>query len=135
MRPTFTTGTPGGEGQHHRHLQQHAEGVADIVGMEFGEALGAVAALQQESLAFRHLAKRRRQIARLAGEDQRRVGPQLRQGAVQRRLVRIVRHLTDGLFLPALRGPGLGHAGSPFQFGLSDIGDWAGLYQQWLSPW
>ena len=42
----------GGEGQHHRHLQQHAEGVADIVGMEFGEALGAVPALQQESLAF-----------------------------------------------------------------------------------
>ena len=42
----------GAEGQHHRHLQQHAEGVADVVGMEFGEALGAVAALQQESLAL-----------------------------------------------------------------------------------
>ena len=45
----------GGKGQDDRHLQQHAEGVADIVGMEFGEAFGAVAALQQESLAFGHL--------------------------------------------------------------------------------
>jgi hypothetical protein len=47
MRPTFTTGSRG-EGQHHRHLQQHAEGVADVVGDGIGEALGAVAALQQE---------------------------------------------------------------------------------------
>ena len=41
----------GAEGQHHRHLQQHLEGVADVVGVELGEALGAVAALQQEGLA------------------------------------------------------------------------------------
>ncbi len=39
-------------GQHDRHLQQDAEHVADIVGVEFGEALRAIAALQQESLAF-----------------------------------------------------------------------------------
>ena len=66
----------GGEGQHHRHLQQHAERVADIVGMELGEALRAIAALQQESLALRHLGQRRFEVARLAGEHQRRMGLQ-----------------------------------------------------------
>ena len=40
------------EGQHHGHLQQHPEGVADDVGGEVGEALGAVAALQHEGLAL-----------------------------------------------------------------------------------
>ena len=46
--------TTGGEGQHDRHLQQDPEGVADIVGMKLGETLGAIAPLQQESLAIRH---------------------------------------------------------------------------------
>ena len=46
----FDHGHGAGEGQDHRHLQQHAEGVADIVGMELGEALGAIPALKQESL-------------------------------------------------------------------------------------
>ena len=46
----------GGIGQHHRHLQEHAQEVADVVGADvvgarIGEALGAVAALQQETLA------------------------------------------------------------------------------------
>jgi len=38
-------------GQHHRHLQKQAEKIADVVGTVLGEALGAVAALQQESVA------------------------------------------------------------------------------------
>src|SRR6185436_11631156 len=70
-------------------------------------------ALQQEGLAFRRLAQARHQIARLAGEDQGRMGLELRQDAVQRRLVRIIRHLTGGLVLPTLRGPALGHANTP----------------------
>ncbi len=61
----------GAEGQHHRHLQQHAEGVADVVGAELGEALGAIPALQQEAAALGHLAQRLHQPARLAGKDQR----------------------------------------------------------------
>ena len=60
------------EGQHHRHLQQHAEHVADVVGMKLGEALGAVAALQQERLALGDLRQQPLQPARLAGEHQRR---------------------------------------------------------------
>ena len=97
--------------------------------MEFGEAFGAIAALQQERLAFRDLAQRRHQIARLARKHQRRMGLELRQDTVQRRLVRIIRHLTDGLVLPALRGPGLGHAVSPSKQAV-DIGDWRRIYQQ-----
>jgi hypothetical protein len=45
-----------GEGQHDRHLQEDAEEVADVVGAVLGEALGAVAALQQEGLALGHAA-------------------------------------------------------------------------------
>ena len=37
-----------GEGQNHRHLQEDAEEVADVVGAMLGEALGAIAALEQE---------------------------------------------------------------------------------------
>jgi hypothetical protein len=48
----------GAIGQHHGHLQQHAEGVADVVGAEFLEAFGAIAALQQERLALGHIGHR-----------------------------------------------------------------------------
>ena len=41
---------PGPEGEHHRHLQQHPEGVANGVGVELGEALGAISALEQKRL-------------------------------------------------------------------------------------
>ena len=61
-----------GIGQHHRHLQDDAEGVANVVRVEFGEALGAIAALQQKSLAGSDLGQLGRQRARLAGEDERR---------------------------------------------------------------
>ncbi len=46
------------EGQHHRHLQEDAEEIADVVGAVLGEALGAIAALEQESLAGRDLGQR-----------------------------------------------------------------------------
>ena len=43
----------GGEGHDHRHLQEHPEEIADVVGRMFAEALGAIPALQQERLARR----------------------------------------------------------------------------------
>lgn len=43
------------KGQHHRHLQENAECVADIVAAELSEAFSAVAALKQEGFAFRHI--------------------------------------------------------------------------------
>lgn len=47
--------TAGREGHDDRHLQQHLEGVANLGGREFGETLGAIAALQQERAALGHL--------------------------------------------------------------------------------
>ena len=73
------------EGQHHRHLQEHAEEVADVVGAVLGEALGAVAALEQERLAGRHPRKMLLQAARLAGKNQRRKGRELLLDVGQRR--------------------------------------------------
>ena len=48
----------GAKGQHDGHLQEGAEEVADIVGAVLGEALGAIAALQQEALPSATLANR-----------------------------------------------------------------------------
>ena len=95
----------GAVGQHDGHLQQHAEGVADVVGGEVGEALGAVAALQQEGLARGHLGQRRLELARLAREHQRRIAAQPRLGAGQRGGVGIDRHLLRRLAAPARRRP------------------------------
>ena len=105
MRPTFTTGEAAGIGQHHRHLQEDAEEIADVVGAVLGEALGAIAALQQESLAGGDPRQRVLQIARLAGKHQRRKGRELLLDVGQRLLVRIIRHLHDRLAAPAIGAP------------------------------
>ena len=94
----------GAEGQDHRHLQHHLEGVADVVGGELGEALGAVAALQQERPALGHVGQLSPQLARLAGENQRRIGGELAFHCRQRGRIGIVGHL-DPRALPP-RGPG-----------------------------
>ncbi len=95
----------GAVGQHDGHLQQHAERVADVVGGEILEALGAVAALQQEGVARGHLGQRRLELARLAGEDQRRIAAQPGLGARQNGGVRIDRHLLGRPATPARRRP------------------------------
>ena len=99
----------GGISEHHRHLQEHAEEVADIVGAVLGEAFRAVAALQQESLAVGDARERLLQAARLAGEHQRREGRKLLLGIGQRLPVRIIRHLLDRLLAPTIGRPTLGH--------------------------
>jgi hypothetical protein len=93
------------EGQHHGHLQQHAKGVANVVRVELGEALGTVAALQQKGLALGHGAELLLEAPGLAGEDQRRKLGETRFDPVERLLVRIVRHLLDRLAAPAVRRP------------------------------
>ena len=99
-----------GISEHHRHLQEHAEKVADVVGAVLGEAFGAIAALQQESLAGRDLRQRFFQVARLACKNQRRKGRQLRLDIGQRLGVRIIRHLHDRLCAPGIGRPTVHHA-------------------------
>ena len=94
-----------GKGDHHRHLQEDAEEVADIVGRMFGEGFGAIAALQQESFAERDLAERAFELARFAGEDERRKAGELALDFGERSLIRIDRHLLDRLCPPARRRP------------------------------
>ena len=104
----------GGEGQHHRHLQEDAEEVADVVGRMLAEALGAVAALQQEGLARLRLAEQALELARLAGEDQRRIAGELALDLGERGAVGVDRRLLDRLRSPAIGCPAaLGHGETP----------------------
>ena len=80
-------------GQHHRHLQEQPEEIANIVGAVLGKALRAIAALQQEGFASGDLGQRLFQVAGLAGKDERRKGRKLRLDLRQRLGVGIVRHL------------------------------------------
>ena len=98
-----------GERQHDRHLQQHAERVADVVRMELGEALGAVTALEQESLAGDDLGQLGLERARLAGEDQRRKVGDGRLGPGQPRRVLVHGQMPCLVSLPAIGCPGRLH--------------------------
>jgi hypothetical protein len=99
----------GGISEHDRHLQEHAEEIANIIGAMLGEAFRAVATLQQESLAIGNARKLLLQAARLAGEHQRREGRELLLGIGQYLPVRIIRHLLDWLLAPTIGRPTLGH--------------------------
>src|SRR3712207_6849402 len=46
--PDLHHGRSAREGEHHRHLQEHPEEIADVVGGVLVEALGAAAALRSE---------------------------------------------------------------------------------------
>ena len=97
----------GGERHHHRHLQEHPEEIADIVGRMLAEALGAIPALQQERASAGRLAERLFEFARFPGEDQRRIAGKLTLGVGERRTVPVNRRLRNRLHAPGLRGPTL----------------------------
>ena len=102
-------------GEHHRHLQEQAEEIADVVGAVLGEALGAIAALQQKGFAGGDLRQGALEIARLAGENERRKTRQLRLDLGERFAVRVAGHLHDrsgapGVGAPFGRGGSLRHA-------------------------
>ncbi len=92
---------------HHRHLQEDAEEVPDIVGRMLFEALGAIAALQQEGFAGGGGAESALQFARFAREHERRIAGELTFDPGQRREVLVDRRLLDRLHSPAVRGPPL----------------------------
>src|SRR5271166_4277386 len=72
-----------------------------------GEALGAIATLQQESLPCRDARQGLLQGARLACKHQRRKGRELSFNISQGLPVRIIRHLHDRLVAPTIGRPAL----------------------------
>ena len=113
MRPTFTTGTPERVGEHDRHLQDDLELVADGVGGEGVERLGAVAGLQQERLARRPPGRAR--SVRLRASPANTSGgsvPRCLSGGVEGGVVGPVRLLGGRPVAPRRGGPGLGHGTS-----------------------
>ncbi len=70
--------------EHHGHLQDDAELLANIDRRELLETLGAVAGLQQEGVAVGHLTERGQKGACLAREDQRGIRLDLFQCAIER---------------------------------------------------
>jgi hypothetical protein len=78
-----------------------------------GEALGAVAALEQKGLAGRDLGEGALELPRLTGKNQRRKACELTLDALERRRVRISRHLLDGFPPPAIGRPPLAHRPLP----------------------
>jgi hypothetical protein len=77
--------------------------------MMLGEALGAVAALQQESIAGGDLTECAFQPPRFAREDERGKSRKLFFDFRELRPVRIFRNLQNGFRAPAIRRPTLGH--------------------------
>ena len=87
----------GAEGQHDRHLQEDAEEIANVVSRMFGEALGAIAPLQQEALTHGNLRQGALELARLAREDEGRKTGELTLDVAERGEIRIDGRLLDGL--------------------------------------
>ena len=92
-------------GQHDGHLQNDAERIADVVRVEFREAFGTIAALQQKCFARSDLSQIFRQRARFARKDEGRIPSQLRLRGGQCLRIGIIGKLPRLMFAPALGGP------------------------------
>ena len=88
-------------GEHDRHLQDDLELVADRVGRERVERLGAVARLEHEAASLADRGERVGEAARLAGEDQRRHRAQLGEGGIELEGVGPLGLLRGDMFVPA----------------------------------
>ena len=93
------------EGEDDGHLQHEPERVADIVGAEILEALGAVAALQEERPSHGRLPEPLLQLPHLSREHQRRGSLQRALFGLQRGPVGVLRDLPRGARAPAARRP------------------------------
>ena len=96
---------PRAKRQHHGHLQENLEEIADIIGRMLAKGFGAIATLQQEGLARRNLGQSLLQLARLARKHQRRKTRNLALDIAQGLQVGIDRGLQNGLFAPGIWAP------------------------------
>ena len=95
------------------HLQQDAECVADIVGVVFHKALGAIAALKQESAAFAYFGKVCFQASSFASKNKRRESGKAFFHRLQDFRIFICRHLLDRKIPPAIQSPFFVHRNHP----------------------
>lgn len=93
------------EGEDDAHLEENPEGVANVVRAEFLEALGAVAALEEEGFADGGLGEAILEAADLSGEDQGRVGRHRIEHRLELRRIGVLRELQSILRFPCERGP------------------------------
>ena len=103
MRPDLHHRHPGAVGEHDRHLQDDAELVADVVGAEVVEALGAIAGLEQKRPPGRDLGQGGGEVAGLPGEHQRRKAGQLFERLVEGGLIGPGRLLIGRMVAPGRR--------------------------------
>ena len=103
--PDLHHGAARREGQHHRHLQEHAEEIANGVRAVLGEAFRAIPALQDKSAPGRNLGEVLCQAARLPCKNQRREARKFLLDGRKRSLVGIHRDLLDRFLPPAVRCP------------------------------
>ena len=106
--PDLHRGHAAAVGEHDGHLQDHLELVADGVGREHVERLGAVAGLQDERLTRGGTRERVGEAARLSREHERRHDAELVERRFERGVARPVGLLRGRVVAPALRRP-VGH--------------------------
>ena len=99
--------------EHDRHLEDHLQAIADPVGGEGVEGLGAVTGLQQERPPVGDLREGGGEVAGLAGEHERREAGELLEAGLEGALVGPRRLLRGRVVAPRRGGPGLAHAPKP----------------------
>jgi len=98
--------------ENHTHLEKKTEGVTNIVGVEFLEALSTITTLKQKGLALSGLGQAVLQAPRLTGEDNGREGLEGVEDKVERVLIRVFGELEDLLGFPTVEAPSGGSWGS-----------------------
>ncbi len=93
-------------GDEHGHLQQHAQLVLDDGAAAVREGLGAVAALEEETLPRGGLGHQAAQVVHFLGHHQGRQLAQLRQHGLHGRGVAVARLLGRGQAAPGIGSPG-----------------------------
>ena len=93
--------------EHEAHLQQHLQAVRDDLGRAVAEALGAIAALQQEAFAFLCIGELLLEREDLPRRHQRWQAAQFGERGFQRVRIGVVRQLRRRARAPALRRPHL----------------------------